>query len=242
MLGDQEALRCELRRLDEVERSLEAVREDAVSLHQRGDEAALSCRAQHADLARQLTETSAQLSAGFRAGLGAADSALRELCLDKFESVSADLASCTQHSRSMIHTLREDFLLSSHSLTAASKEILEFKETQNYLSRGLETINERFDSFQDLNAGNIDNLKQALKNNENQMTINDKDVKNQMIFLENKLRQKVFTPETMEKIESRFSALENFSSNEKIKTDDLKTRFEDFKVCTMYHIVTYLKH
>ena len=66
------------------------------------------------------------------------------------------------------------------------------------------------------------NLKQSLKNTENQFLIHEKDQKNQIIFLENKINQKVYTHETHKKAEMRFQELELTSNHLKNDLEILK--------------------
>ena len=79
-------------------------------------------------------------------------------------------------------------------------------------------------------------LKQSIKNTENQFLIHEKDQKNQINFLENKINQKVYTHETHKKAEMRFQELELTSNHLKNDLEILTVKFTDFKELEIHAI------
>ena len=85
-------------------------------------------------------------------------------------------------------------------------------------------------AVQELHQAVVNTLKQSIKNAETQITINEKDAKNQLSYLEKKLNQKVFTQETLKRFEAKFHESEHTFSNMRNEIENLITKFNDFKV------------
>ena len=108
--------------------------------------------------------------------------------------------------------------------------MIAIKEDFAVMNKTVEIFSNKFEHFQELNDAVINNVKQSLKNTESQISIHERDQKNQLTFLENKLNQKVFTQETMQKFESRFLASELSASNIRNEIENIISKFNGFKV------------
>ena len=114
--------------------------------------------------------------------------------------------------------------------TMTSNDLINLKEIQEKFRTSEETRQKNFQNFQDLNSAIITNIKQTLKSNETQMAMSEKDLKNQLLLLDNKINQKVFTQETLKKIESRFCELDLSCSNIRNEIENIITRINDFQM------------
>ena len=110
-----------------------------------------------------------------------------------------------------------------------SSEVSELEQGIKENLRSIQSFDRKFDHFKELNEALVNNLKQSIKNTENQFLIHEKDQKNQIIFLENKINQKVYTHETHKKAEMRFQELELTSNHLKNDLEILTVKFTDFK-------------
>ena len=115
-------------------------------------------------------------------------------------------------------------------IKVSSNELQELKACQDKILKNEEISSRKLESFQDLNNALISNIKQSVKNNENQIAMSEKDVKNQLTLLDHKMNQKVFTQETLKKIESRFCELDLSCSNIRNEIENMITKFNDLKV------------
>ena len=111
------------------------------------------------------------------------------------------------------------------SANSTENEIIALKEDLAILNKSVEVSNSKFEHFQELNNAVINNVKQSMKNAESQIAIHERDQKNQLTFLENKLNQKVFTQETMQKFESRFLATELSANNIRNEIENIISKF-----------------
>ena len=96
--------------------------------------------------------------------------------------------------------------------------------------KSLQIVEKKLEHFKELNEGVVNNLKLAIKNTENQLSMQEKAQKNQMNFLETKINQKVYTHETQKKADERFQELELTSNHLKNDLEILSVKFSDFKV------------
>ena len=112
-------------------------------------------------------------------------------------------------------------------IKVSSNELHELTACQDKILKNEEISSRKLESFQDLNNALISNIKQSVKNNENQIAMSEKDVKNQLTLLDHKMNQKVFTQETLKKIESRFCELDLSCSNIRNEIENMITKFND---------------
>ena len=143
--------------------------------------------------------------------------------LGKIDSNCAKLNNQISHINNNITNIKQ-------SSNASDNEMIALKEDFAVMSKSVEVFNNKFEHFQELNNAVINNVKQSLKNTESQISIHERDQKNQLTFLENKLNQKVFTQETMQKFESRFLASELSASNIRNEIENIISKFNGFKV------------
>ena len=149
----------------------------------------------------------------------------------------------TQTEQHLLHTITEDKRkmfeqiqkvqksqedLEKTELTKSS-EVSELEEDIKENTRTIQSFDKKFEHFKELNEAVVNNLRQSIKNTENQFLIHEKDQKNQINFLENKINQKVYTHDTHKRAEIRFQELELTSNHLKNDLEILTVKFTDFK-------------
>ena len=156
----------------------------------------------------------------------------------------------TQTEQHLLHTITEDKRkmfeqiqkvqksqedLEKTELTKSS-EVSELEEDIKENTRTIQSFDKKFEHFKELNEAVVNNLRQSIKNTENQFLIHEKDQKNQINFLENKINQKVYTHDTHKRAEIRFQELELTSNHLKNDLEILTVKFTDFKEEEKYNI------
>ena len=165
-----------------------------------------------------------------REEMGNQGQSLKEYTINESKRLTKNLEDISEVASTNLQNLQSQFDLMTDSFHSASEELTQLKERENCLLKNTDLIQRKFETFQDLNSANINNLKLQLKNQESLVSIKDTDIRNLVANLDNKLSQKVFTEDTKKKIDLKFSELELSNSNVRKENENIITKFNDFKV------------
>ena len=165
-----------------------------------------------------------------REEMGNQGQSLKEYTINESKRLTKNLEDISEVASTNLQNLQSQFDLMVDSFHSASEELTQLKERENCLLKNTDLIQRKFETFQDLNSANINNLKLQLKNQESLVSIKDTDIRNLVANLDNKLSQKVFTEDTKKKIDLKFSELELSNSNVRKENENIITKFNDFKV------------
>ena len=165
-----------------------------------------------------------------REEMGNQGQSLKELTINESQRLTKNLEDISEVASTNLQNLQSQFDLMTDSFHSTSEEVTQLKEREIGLLKNTDLIQRKFETFQDLNSANINNLKLQLKNQESLVSIKDTDIRNLVANLDNKLSQKVFTEDTKKKIDLKFSELELSNSNVRKENENIITKFNDFKV------------
>ena len=165
-----------------------------------------------------------------REEMGKQGESLRELCVSDIQSQTKTVVNHIEGLTMGLQNTNSDFVAMKESFHSALEEVTQMKEMHNSIINDINMVNRKFENVLELNSANINNLKLQLKNQESLVIMKDKDIRNLVENLDSKLSQKVFTEDTMKKIESKFSEIELSNSNVRKEYENIFTKFNDFKV------------
>ena len=220
----------EMKKLWSLKVPIDQSANDVKNLKDRLNEISSLCESQNQSLKTSFEQSIEENVKIIREEMGNQGQSLKELTMNESEFLTKTVEDNSKVSSTNLQNLRSQFDLMTDSFHSASEELTQLKERENYLLKNTDLIQRKFETFQDLNSANINNLKLQLKNQESLVSIKDTDIRNLVTNLDNKLSQKVFTEDTKKKIDLKFSELELSNSNVRKENENIITKFNDFKV------------
>ena len=203
---------------------------DVRNLKDQLNEISSLCESQSQRLKTRFEQSIEENVRTLREEMGNQGQSLKELTINESQRLTKNLEDISEIASTNLQNLQSQFDLMTDSFHSASEELTQLKERENCLLKNTDLIQRKFETFQDLNSANINNLKLQLKNQESLVSIKDTDIRNLVANLDNKLSQKVFTEDTKKKIDLKFSELELSNSNVRKENENIITKFNDFKV------------
>ena len=203
---------------------------DVRNLKDQLNEISSLCESQNQSLKSTFEQSIEENVRTLREEMGNQGQSLKEYTINESQRLTKNLEDISEIASTNLQNLQSQFDLMTDSFHSTSEEVTQLKEREIGLLKNTDLIQRKFETFQDLNSANINNLKLQLKNQESLVSIKDTDIRNLVANLDNKLSQKVFTEDTKKKIDLKFSELELSNSNVRKENENIITKFNDFKV------------
>ena len=203
---------------------------DVRNLKDQLNEISSLCESQNQSLKTNFEQSIEENVRTLREEMGNQGQSLKEYTINESQRLTKNLEDISEIASTNLQNLQSQFDLMTDSFHSTSEEVTQLKEREIGLLKNTDLIQRKFETFQDLNSANINNLKLQLKNQESLVSIKDTDIRNLVANLDNKLSQKVFTEDTKKKIDLKFSELELSNSNVRKENENIITKFNDFKV------------